>query len=88
MVGEAIRAMPPEGFNVLVGLALALLWFNSPSDCDSTLVFGISNGGSNTVPLMKTSPRVYMLRLVKPYNYHLKIRPIQVPQPHQRLQRT
>jgi len=25
--------------------------------------------------LMKTSPSVYMIRLVKPYNYHLKIRP-------------
>ena len=47
MVGEAIRAMPPEGFNILVRLALALLRFNSPSDCNPALVFGISNGCCN-----------------------------------------
>jgi len=49
MIGEAIWAMATEGFNVLIRLRMrdSLLRFDSPCDCHSSLVLGISHCGSD-----------------------------------------
>jgi len=55
-------SMPLEGFDVLVGLRIlnSFLGFHSPGNSDSALMFGVSNGSSNTVspvqPCMNTMP--------------------------------
>jgi len=48
---EAIGTMSLGGFNVLVRLALSLLWFNSPCNCHPAVVLGVGNGCSNTEAL-------------------------------------
>jgi len=55
MVGEAVGSMSLEGFNILIRLALALLWFNSPCDCDSPLVFGVCHCSRDPKTLIQTS---------------------------------
>ena len=53
MVGETVGSMSLEGFNVLIGLPLALLGFHSPCHCDASLVFGIGNSGRDSISLVK-----------------------------------
>jgi len=47
--------MSLEGFNILIGLALAFGGFHSPCDCNPSLVFRISNGGFHTVSFAEAS---------------------------------
>jgi len=69
MVGETIRAMSLEGFNVLVGFGVrdSLLRFDSPCNCYPSLMFGIGNSRGNTVslvqPCMDTVPLLVWVKV-------------------------
>jgi len=43
MIRQAIGSMPLEGIDILIGFAFSLLRFDSPCDCNASLVLGISN---------------------------------------------